>query len=202
MKTPYDSAEKAMKKVYSDNQKRFNNMRLRLAKFDELNVMQISKSVKSLFSDIRNQTMSVYMKLAKEKYPKATKKLLLSWFEMVYIVVEYQFENEFLRKQARYIEALTALSQNGKSLNGAEMLQLQRRMLNSLNLQLDEFSVYVVDKAMQQEMIEAEVKKVKWNAEMDKRTCEECRSMDGQTYDVHKIPPKPHIRCRCWVEKV
>nr|DAO16236.1 MAG TPA: hypothetical protein [Caudoviricetes sp.] len=202
MKTPYDSAEKAMKKVYSDNQKRFNNMRLRLAKFDELNVMQISKSVKSLFNDIRNQTMSVYMKLAKEKYPKATKKLLLSWLEMVYIVVEYQFENEFLRKQARYIEALTALSQNGKSLNGAEMLQLQRRMLNSLNLQLDEFSVYVVDKAMQQEMIETEVKKVKWNAEMDKRTCEECRSMDGQTYDVHKIPPKPHIHCRCWVEKV
>ena len=202
MKTPYDSAEKAMKKVYSDNQKRFNNMRLRLAKFDELNVMQISKSVKSLFNDIRNQTMSVYMKLAKEKYPKATKKLLLSWLEMVYIVVEYQFENEFLRKQARYIEALTALSQNGKSLNGAEMLQLQRRMLNSLNLQLDEFSVYVVDKAMQQEMIETEVKRVKWNAEMDKRTCEECRSMDGQTYDVHKIPPKPHIHCRCWVEKV
>lgn len=202
MKTPYDSAEKAMKKVYSDNQKRFNNMRLRLAKFDELNVMQISKSVKSLFKDIRNQTMSVYMKLAKEKYPKATKKLLLSWLETVYIVVEYQFENEFLRKQARYIEALTALSQNGKSLNGAEMLQLQRRMLNSLNLQLDEFSVYIVDKAMQQEMIEAEVKKVKWNAEMDKRTCEECRSMDGRTYDVHKIPSKPHIHCRCWVEKV
>lgn len=202
MSTPYKYADKVMKSVYSNNKKRLNNMRLSLAKFDELNIITTSKTAKSTFKAIYNDTLKAYLLIAKHNYPAATKKMLLSWLEEVYIVVGYQFEAEYYRKVARFVEEITALVQSGKSLSNAEMLRLQKKELWLFNTQLDEFAVFVTDKAVTAKLESETVEKVKWITQKDSHTCSVCRSRNGKVYDIEKVPPKPHIHCRCYIEEV
>ena len=44
--------------------------------------------------------------------------------------------------------------------------------------------------------------RVRWITAEDDRRCKQCAAMHGKIYPIDKIPPKPHIHCRCWVEEV
>ena len=45
---------------------------------------------------------------------------------------------------------------------------------------------------------QADMKKVKWYAARDKRTCTICAGLDGNVYLIDEVPPCPyHPRCRC-----
>ena len=46
------------------------------------------------------------------------------------------------------------------------------------------------------------VKEVRWITAEDDKRCKECKSRHGKIYPIHKIPPKPHRYCRCYVEKI
>lgn len=36
-----------------------------------------------------------------------------------------------------------------------------------------------------------------WRAHLDDRTCATCRGLDGNTFNINEIPPRPHANCRC-----
>jgi hypothetical protein len=36
-----------------------------------------------------------------------------------------------------------------------------------------------------------------WRAHLDDRTCSTCRGLDGKTFNINGIPPRPHAHCRC-----
>lgn len=36
-----------------------------------------------------------------------------------------------------------------------------------------------------------------WRAHLDDMTCGTCRGLDGKTFSISEIPPRPHAHCRC-----
>ncbi len=46
------------------------------------------------------------------------------------------------------------------------------------------------------------VKKVKWIASLGDRTCEKCKKLNGKTFDIDKVPKRPHKDCRCAIIKI
>jgi hypothetical protein len=36
-----------------------------------------------------------------------------------------------------------------------------------------------------------------WRAHLDEKTCGTCRGLDGRTFNINEIPPRPHSYCRC-----
>jgi hypothetical protein len=36
-----------------------------------------------------------------------------------------------------------------------------------------------------------------WRAHLDDRTCATCRGLDGKSFTINEIPPRPHSHCRC-----
>jgi hypothetical protein len=36
-----------------------------------------------------------------------------------------------------------------------------------------------------------------WRAHLDDMTCATCRGLDGQSFNINDIPPRPHAHCRC-----
>ena len=50
---------------------------------------------------------------------------------------------------------------------------------------------------------ETGVKKVKYNATLDKNTCEDCAEYDGNIYEFGKQPGLPrHPNCKCYFDIV
>lgn len=39
--------------------------------------------------------------------------------------------------------------------------------------------------------------KATWVAHMDDRCCSTCTGLDGQSFDINDVPPRPHPNCRC-----
>lgn len=61
----------------------------------------------------------------------------------------------------------------------------------------------VEDEAFKRFCREADVKRVKRNAILDKRTCGDCADEDGKVYDLGNAPELPtHPLCRCFYEIV
>lgn len=202
MKTPYDNVDKRIAKLKEDNRKLLNNLRLRLSTFDEANIISAKKQINVIFEKMKQNALSVYLKSVKEIYPDIDKKMLLDWLDTVYIVTQYNFFNEWERKEARYFEMITAFRQSGESLNSADMLQAQKRAVNSLNNQIEEFGIMTVDNAIIQnaeDESEEEFPKMKWHTEEDNKVCHICRERDGKIYRTDKIPVK-HLNCRRWLE--
>ena len=76
---------------------------------------------------------------------------------------------------------------------------MAKRLLIAVNKQFaDDATFDAVVKAYEDDG----VKRVRWVTAEDDRRCKECKSRHGKIYDIDKIPSKPHVHCRCYVERV
>ena len=41
--------------------------------------------------------------------------------------------------------------------------------------------------------------KVKWNIFGDDKVCKTCFDLDGKVFPIDRVPPRPHLRCRCYL---
>jgi SPP1 gp7 family putative phage head morphogenesis protein len=77
-----------------------------------------------------------------------------------------------------------------------------RRAANLWWTQTAQYGITVVDEATIKGYKDMGVKRVKWIAADDERTCPVCGGRDNKIYKISQIPPKPHYGCRCYVVPV
>lgn len=176
---------------YTDQETRYLNKRVNATfgqtmKFDELNVIQKSKD---MYQELEDTAVAAYLRIAKRKWPKATKKwlrLILAGYDPV---TGYVFTHEMERKRARFAEGIIAGTEKGTA----------KRLLA---LMLAQYALEVTDEAAKEQFRDNGVKKVRWISQEDARRCKTCKERHGKIYDIDKVPPKPHVRCRCLLEPV
>lgn len=179
--------------------------KLRLMKFDELNVLnhvvaayrRSDKLAKKGYLDIAIHAYLFALAQAEEEgyKPKQQTEIdedwILEMLEEEDFVTLYDYENEWERKRQRLSEALAATNAPNKEIDKALKLAI---------LQVSHYADKATAKAAIQAFKDAGVKKVKWITERDDRVCAKCEPLDGKVFDIDKIPPIPqHWRCRCRV---
>ncbi len=148
----------------------------------------------------------MFLKLAKESYKQAkefvpetesdnstdiTLEWLLAFLEEYSPVTKYVFNHEVERKMARCAESIIS-SPVSKDKEVMTALRLWAQMVA-------EYALEVTDEATKQAYKDSGVKKVIWLSFEDSRRCKTCKDRHNKVYDIDKIPPKPHIGCRCYV---
>ena len=193
----YEYTDKVIKYIDKQLIERFSKMRS-LISLDEMNVLQL---VNETFSEVNEIVRKQYLRLAKDAFRKEARYnsdiIDDYWLDVVLDeydpVTKYVYSNEYDRRRARLYEALMSSNTKTKEIGSA---------LKSLSLMLRQYAIKITDKATLLALLENNVKFVKWNAESDSRTCGICSKRDGKIYEITDVPAKPHLNCRCWVEKV
>ena len=183
-------------------QKDFNNSRLRLQKFDELNIVDIKSEVSRLFKKLNKRSREFYDGLVeylshelgfpKEKYDLEE---LLSMYSAVLL---FSFSTEAERKQSRYFESLVSIG----DIKNQKALENQKKNTRYWNSQVEEFGVDIEIDITIKEMKEHGIKKVRWVAMDDNKRCKTCDELHDQIFDIDDVPSRPHHGCRCTIEAV
>ena len=114
-------------------------------------------------------------------------------------VTNYLYYPEAERKRSRLYEVvMVALLTRNRVLYHDNL----RKFSSLWHTQTVEYGITVIDKTRMKVLEINGIKKVKWIAEKDDKTCSICKERDGKIYDLDKIPPKPHYNCRCWIEPI
>lgn len=180
--------------------------------FDELNVLTARRETKTVFDgvdDFNRKSFEALAEWADEftieniilfdfaewKTPKGFgRKIVKKVLDGYNPVTEYKYAPELERKRLRMAEGLMT----AKTLSDRQMYnQIIEKNAKLLYTQSMQYAEDVTDTAMLESMKRAGVKKVKWIAEKDDRTCSECRDLDGMVFPIDAVPKKPHYRCRC-----
>jgi SPP1 gp7 family putative phage head morphogenesis protein len=202
--------EKAKKRIRTE----FN--KLGVLGFDELNVVNTKKVTKEMYDRLLSGNEKMYQKAANKAYSKAKKaalgmgyreeekaELTAAWLEAVLLaynlVTGYVYHREAERKRLRLNEQiLTAREFDDRQLYNVGL----RRAANLWWTQTSQYGVDVVDQATVQAYKDVGVDKVRWIAELDRRTCKVCRERNGKIYELSKVPKKTHYNCRCYLEPI
>ena len=179
--------------------------------FDELNVIGIKKHVRKLYKDvyktIKKEFVAILNPLYQEIYDEAVAlgfdgelmDLDEAWIEAFFAeynpVTKYVFSNEMGRKESRLFEALVATKESVV----ADKIQSYKTAENLLVRQIKQYAVDLEDSVAMAVYKAVGVKKVKWVAEHDHKTCGVCQGLDGGIFDLDKAPDKQHINCRCYL---
>ena len=184
--------------------------------FDELNVVNTRKVTQGMFDRFLADNEALYLDAAKKAYSQAKKSANVagysgeeeteidgSWVEAFLLgynlVTGYLYGREADRKRLRLNEQiLTAREYDSRQLFNDSL----RRTANLWWTQTVQYGVNAVDEATLTAFKDMGVKKVRWVAADDEKTCPTCGSRDGKIYDILKVPPKPHYGCRCWIAVV
>lgn len=166
-----------------------------LVSFDELNVIG---SVNALYAELTALVRRMYLELAKRTYQAQRSgelcpinEIWLNEFLEAYDpVTKYVFTHEADRKRARLIEAMIARGMAAAEVDSA---------MRAWSLMSTQYAVEITDEANLQALKDSGEQEVVWMTEPDDRRCKECLKRDGQVYDIDKVPPKPHIGCRCYL---
>ena len=199
----YEGADQAIRDMNRYNLKRFT--RMKLAKFDEANVI---RAVKSVWEDSVRYAVTRFEEIAVEAYivaqyragvdkVQATKNgqkkirhgWILEYLEEINAVTYYRFMAESERKMYRLIEAIVASNSPRAEIDKA---------LKAWSRQLAQYADLIVDAATIAGYKDAGVPKLMWNTEKDDRVCKECEALDGQVFEIDEYPAKKHPNCRCW----
>ena len=179
----------------------------RLALFDELNVTGVRKHIKKLYkksrTTIQEEFTSIFLLLCQEVADEARalgydgdiQDLDEGWieefFEEYSPVTKYVFSNEIDRKESYLFEALVAdMATKNQSYQKAEKYLINQ--IKQGGIEFDDAVARIVYKALG-------VKKVRWIAEDDSRTCGVCRELDNKVFPLEEVPPKQHHNCRCYL---
>ena len=188
----YEYADKMIRDMNRRNLRAFD--RLKLLPFDELNIV---RSVTKVYKDSERIARKRYLQIARDAYAEATGKKaedaitedwILDMLEEYDPVTLYQFLPEADRKNQRLIEAMVASHNKNEEVDKA---------LRFWTLQVTQYAIKSVDDATIDGYKAVGVKKVRWVAEDDEKTCSVCKKRDGKVYAINKLPNKPHYNCRC-----
>lgn len=193
---PYQKTDKTIAYLNKQYSKLFS----RLTSFDELNVIEVSHEI---YEEVLSLVERESTRLVKAVYDSYSESHTISSADALAFVLalmmaynpvtKYVYKNELERKRSRFAEGVIA------SDTPIEEVELAKRLLVALNRQFeDDVTFDTVVKAYEDDGVE----EVRWITAVDDRRCAECKSRHGKIYPIHKIPPKPHRYCRCYVEKV
>lgn len=195
MRTPYSKADKVIAYLNRQYGKYFRSVR----SFDELNVIQVSHEIyEKIYTLVEKEATrlasAVYKDYNSEKGSTFDAAAFVLLMLMAYNpVTKYVFKNELDRKRSRFAESLIA------SETPVEDMALAKRLVAAMNAQfMDDITFEVMVKAFEDKGVE----RVRWFTHPDDKRCKTCKDRHGKIYPIHKIPSKPHIHCRCWVEEV
>lgn len=167
-----------------------------LTVIDELNVIG---KVNEVYKEAETLTQSCFLELAQKVYKETVNNPKFN-FELAWVAgflnqydptTKYVFSHEVERKAARCAESIIASNTKVREVETA-----LRYWSNMVTQYADDITVAAVVQAYKDDGVE----KVIWLTEMDNRRCKECVKREGKIYDIDKIPPKPHIGCRCWIK--
>lgn len=203
----FEYADKAIKDMNRRNLRSFGKMKQ--LKFDELNIL---KAVNATYEQSVNLAKTRYKQIAIDAFVSALMSLgyllkdaestaeetitddwVLDMLEDYDPVTLYQFLSEAERKKQRLIEAMIAAHNKGQEVDKA---------LRLWTLQIAHYADRSVIDGTVDGYKEAGVKRVRWIAVDDEKTCPVCQTLDGEIFDIDKIPDRPHYRCRCRLDPV
>jgi len=190
----YDYTDKVILYMKKRFIRLFNQFKSRVS-FDELNVLQ---SARSLYEEMEKIVEESFLLIAKRAYADnggeftdtITALWLLELLEEYDPVTKYVYLHEVERKCSRFAESVIASTNKAQEINTA---------LRYWSNMVSQYAIEVTDRAALQAYIDRGAEKAIWVTIKDEKRCKECRARDGKIYDIAKIPPKPHIGCRCFL---
>ena len=196
MRNPYLKTDKTI--AYLNKQ--FAKLFRRVTAFDELNVIPLSHEIYDEALEITEREATRLVKTVYDSYreeevlpPSDAHAAVIALMAAYNPVTKYVYENELDRKRSRFAEGVIA------STTPREEVELAKRLLIGMNKQFaDDATFDAVVKAYADDG----VKRVRWITAVDDRRCKECKARHHKIYSIDNIPPKPHLHCRCYVEKV
>lgn len=182
----------------------------RLALFDELNITGVRKHIKKLYKKlygiIKADFTEVLNDISEEIYDEAVslgydgeiedfdEAWIEEFFDEYNPVTKYVFSNEISRKESYLFEAVISdMTTKHKSYQKAE-----KYLIN----QVKQYGIDIYDAVAETVYKALGVKKVRWIAEDDSKTCSVCRELDNKVFDLGKAPHKQHHNCRCYLVPV
>lgn len=180
----------------------FNNFHYR-ADFDELELVYFTHELYDKADIAVRKCLLTIARIAyiengsKDNYRGVDYFLIKEWLSEYNPVTKYSYVNEVDRKRSRFYESLLASTNKEEAINTA---------LRYFSAMASWYAIDVTDKAVLKAYKDDGIEKVVWITTKDEKTCRKCNKHDGKIYSIDKIPPKPHINCRCYflpvIEKV
>lgn len=198
----YEYIDENVERLKKQTQTAFNNFRLSLLKFDELNVMQVKTETESLFTKLKRQSDRFYTgllnHLAESMGFEEDKYDLDELLETYSGALLYSFATEMERKRERLFETMVAID----DMSDPEILSQQKKNIRNWNTQVEEFGVDIERNIFLSELRDSGISKVQWMTAEDERVCVNCSDLNGSIFDIDNVPRRPHIGCRCWLKGV
>ena len=190
--------------------------RLDVTGFSELNALVIQRETTELIKKLLKDNEEAFKKIAEDaiaeaaadienltgeqaKRVKADDKYVDEILNQYNEITGYLYYPEADRKRARLSEALIVALM---LLDRSKYHDNLRKFANLWHTQTVQYEITITDETRVDIFDRNGIKKVKWNAEHDEKTCKVCRERDGKIYPIDKVPPKPHYNCRCWLTPV
>ena len=193
---PYSRADKTIAYLNKQYAKLFR----RTIAADELNVINASHEIYETAYKLIEQEAARLVKSVYGSYRKSANDTEFDPVSFVLVlllaynpVTKYVFKNEIERKRSRFAEGVIA------SNTPRAEVDLAKRLLAGITAQFMDDATF---ESMVQAYRDNGTEEVRWITAEDDRRCKQCASMHNKIYPINKIPPKPHIHCRCWVEEV
>lgn len=174
--------------------------------FDELNVLDTRKRVNAMYKSLDRYVQIQYRDICQKAYREASAECghFSDWdaYEFVYVMLraydpltDYVYTREWTRKRDRLFESIIA-TQRGNQ----EMRKNLKRGMDVLANQIRQYADDATIRARIQAFRDAGIEYVRWIAENDEKTCEECLERRNRVYRLDDLPPIPaHWRCRCHI---
>lgn len=190
--------------------------RLDVTGFSELNALVIQRETTELIKKLLADNKEAFKKIAEDaiaeaaadienltgeqaKRVKADDKYVDEILNQYNEITGYLYYPEADRKRARLSEALIVALM---LLDRAKYHDNLRKFANLWHTQTVQYEITITDETRTDVFKKNGIRKVKWNAEHDEKTCKVCRERDGKIYPIDKVPAKPHYNCRCWLTPV
>lgn len=195
--------------------KRYIN-RLDVTGFSELNALTIQNETTELIKRLLKDNEEAFKEIAEDAKAEAAEdienltgeKALLIATGSKYVdevlsryneITGYLYYPEADRKRARLSEALIVAVMIQDRMKYHDNL---RKFANLWHTQTVQYEITVTDDTRMDMFKKNGIRKVKWNAEHDEKTCKVCKERDGKIYPIDTVPGKPHYNCRCWLTPV
>lgn len=175
-----------------------------IAQFDRLNIVaddkflitanelykKLTKKCEGAFLDIALLYYEDILEKGNKPENKPNLERVRNFLKEYNPVTKYSFYSEAERKAARFAESVIAT--NGKRAEIKVALRYWANMVMQYGIDITDYAVLSAYK-------DNGVKEVIWITAEDNKVCEICAERDGKVYKINKIPPKPHLNCRCYV---
>lgn len=209
MYKPYALADRTIQVLQKYAIKRFEKHKanIRLAKFDELNVIE---EASLLYTELDKATRKAFRELFIAVYTNAVTEdesedtvdelaeiCITEILDNPHRLTHMTYSAEILRKRDYMSEAVNSVtSKADKQMEMDKALRLWSQMISW-------YTDFVEISAHTQALIKSGVKRVRWNAQEDEKVCRECEELDGEEFDIGAIPDIPlHLNCRCYLTAV